>query len=196
MILYLIRHGKTEANLKHLYCGSTDLPLSDVGSAELLERKSVYESKDFSGFRFISSGMKRCNETLKILFGDVDFEMNEAFREIDFGIFEMHSYDELKDDSAYQEWISGDNQANCPPGGESGNQMNERVMNAFKGLMKSKEIDNFVLVSHGGVIAAIMGEVFAKEEKNMYQWQPKPGEGYRLIFDNGNWKYEPIYGRL
>ena len=26
MTIYLIRHGKTEANEKHLYCGSTDLP--------------------------------------------------------------------------------------------------------------------------------------------------------------------------
>ena len=25
MTIYLIRHGKTEANEKHLYCGSTDL---------------------------------------------------------------------------------------------------------------------------------------------------------------------------
>jgi alpha-ribazole phosphatase len=35
MTIYLIRHGKTEANEKHLYCGSTDLPLSNVGRAEL-----------------------------------------------------------------------------------------------------------------------------------------------------------------
>ena len=31
MSIYLIRHGKTEANEKHLYCGSTDLPLSEKG---------------------------------------------------------------------------------------------------------------------------------------------------------------------
>ena len=35
MTIYLIRHGKTEANEKHLYCGSTDLPLSEAGKAEL-----------------------------------------------------------------------------------------------------------------------------------------------------------------
>lgn len=29
--LYLIRHGNTEANLQHRYCGSTDLPLSQPG---------------------------------------------------------------------------------------------------------------------------------------------------------------------
>ena len=34
--LYLIRHGRTEANEKWLYCGSTDLPLSESGM-KLLE---------------------------------------------------------------------------------------------------------------------------------------------------------------
>jgi len=35
MRLYLIRHGKTAANEQHLYCGSTDLPLSEKGIEEL-----------------------------------------------------------------------------------------------------------------------------------------------------------------
>ena len=35
MRLLLIRHGRTEANEKHLYCGSTDLELSDAGRDEL-----------------------------------------------------------------------------------------------------------------------------------------------------------------
>ena len=66
MTIYLIRHGKTEANEKHLYCGSTDLPLSDAGKEEL---RSVHY--DIKNVRFITSGMKRTNETLRILFGDV-----------------------------------------------------------------------------------------------------------------------------
>lgn len=35
MTIYLIRHGKTEANESHLYCGSTDLSLSVAGREEL-----------------------------------------------------------------------------------------------------------------------------------------------------------------
>ena len=33
MRILLLRHGITEANEKHLYCGSTDLPLSPAGGA-------------------------------------------------------------------------------------------------------------------------------------------------------------------
>ena len=33
MTIYLIRHGKTEANERLLYCGSTDLSLTEVGKS-------------------------------------------------------------------------------------------------------------------------------------------------------------------
>ena len=86
MTVYLIRHGKTEANEKRLYCGSTDLPLSEKGREEL--NRLNYEIKNV---RFLTSGKLRTNETLKILFGDVPYEENPRFREVDFGIFEVHS---------------------------------------------------------------------------------------------------------
>ena len=70
MTIYLIRHGKTEANEKHLYCGSTDLPLSKAGKEAL---QGVHY--DIKNVRFITSGMKRTNETLQMLFGDVPYEV-------------------------------------------------------------------------------------------------------------------------
>ena len=117
--------------------------------------------------------MKRTNETLHILFGDVPYEVDPRFREVDFGIFEMHSYEELKDTPEYQNWLTGDNDANIPPQGESGLQMKDRVLAA---LSEIKE--DTCIITHGGVIAAIMEYLFPKENKNRYQWQPRPGEGY------------------
>ncbi len=177
-MIYLIRHGKTEANERHLYCGSTDLPLSPAGRAELLELH--YEIKNAT---FITSGRKRTEETLQILFGDVPHSQNPAFREVDFGSFEMHSYEELKNDPAYQIWLTGDNDSNIPPGGESGNQMKARVLTAF-----AQVEDNTVIITHGGVIAAIMEHLFRSEGKNRYEWQPKPGYGYAV----GNARYRSI----
>lgn len=171
MKIYLIRHGRTEANLHHLYCGSTDLPLSDAGREALKEAK--YEIRNV---RFLTSGMRRTNETLKLLFGDVPFAERPEFREIDFGIFEMHSYMQLKDDPAYQAWLTGDNEKNVPPCGESGEQMCHRVLKAFAAL--EAEGEDTVLVTHGGVIAAIMASRFPEEGRSRYQWQPSPGYGY------------------
>jgi len=170
MKCYLIRHGKTAANEQHLYCGSTDLPLSSLGRRELEGlRYSV------GNVRFVTSGMRRTEQTLEILFGDVPHRADPRFREVDFGVFEMQSFETLKDREDYRRWITGDNEANVPPGGESGGEMTRRVIAAFQELR-----EDTALVTHGGVIAAIMAYLFPEEQKNRYQWQPKPGHGYLL----------------
>lgn len=170
MTIYLIRHGKTRANEEHLYCGSTDLPLSETGREELC--KLSYSVSDVC---FLTSGMRRTNETLHLLFGQVAFREEPRFREVDLGDFEMRSYEQLKDDPAYQAWISGDNETNVPPHGESGNAMKARALEAFAQLQ-----EDTVVVTHGGVIAAIMEHLFPGEGKNRYQWQPAPGHGYAI----------------
>ena len=173
MIICLIRHGKTEANEKRLYCGSSDLPLSQKGREEL--RQLHY---DIPNVRFLTSGMKRTNETLKILFGEVPYEEDPRFREVNFGTFEMRGYNELKDVPEYQTWCTGDNEANIPPGGESGVQMTRRVLEAFSEIR-----EDTVLICHGGVIAAIMDHLFPDENKSRYEWQPKNGCGYVICED-------------
>ena len=155
MTVYLIRHGKTEANEKRLYCGSTDLPLSKTGRKELSQLH--YKIKNV---RFLTSGMKRTNETLKILFGDAPYEEDPRFREVDFGIFEMQSFEQLKNTPEYQAWLTGDNDANIPPNGESGLQMKARVMEAISEIK-----EDTCIITHGGCIAAIMEHLFPEENK-------------------------------
>ena len=174
MTIYLIRHGVTAANEQHRYCGSTDLPLSDRGREALIPGSITPPP----GARYLSSGMRRCNETLSLLFGPVPYAVCPGFREIDFGAFEMQTYEELKDDHAYQIWLSGNNEANPTPGGESGSQMTARAMAAFRDIQRAGQ--DTVIVTHGGVIAAIMASLFPGEGKNRYQWQPRPGEGYAI----------------
>lgn len=180
--IYLIRHGRTEANEKKLYCGSTDLALSETGKKEL----EMLNYQVPSDCIFITSGMKRTEETLRQLFGNVPFKADRRFREVDFGEFEMRGYEQLKDLPAYQNWILGDNESNVPPNGESGAQMKERILEGWADLQK--EPASIVLIAHGGVIAALMAEIFPEEGKNRYQWQPKPGRGY-VIRDG---KYQEI----
>ena len=176
MILYLIRHGKTAANQRGCYCGSTDLPLSRQGREELKNKRYAIQK-----VRFLTSGMRRANETMELLFDGVDYEMDNRFREVDFGIFEMHTYEELKDDPTYQAWLTGDNDTNVPPQGESGAQMKARVLDALSELT-----EDTCLITHGGVIAAIMDHRFPQEGKSRYEWQSQNGEGY--VIENGTYQ--------
>ena len=173
MNLYLIRHGATRANLERLYCGSTDLSLSPEGAEAL---KLLHYPAPRA--RYLTSGMRRANETMEILFPGQPYEADSRFREVDFGIFEMKSYADLKDTPAYQTWLTGDNEKNIPPQGESGEAFRARVLSALDTLR-----EDTVLVTHGGVIAVIMEAMFPGECKNRYQWQPRPGRGYAVTVE-------------
>lgn len=176
MKLYLIRHGKTEATRLHVYCGSTDLPLS-------LEGKKALEGRSYpKAERYYTSGMKRTNETMEILYPGQTYEKIEDLREIDFGVFEMKSYEELKDLPVYQQWILGNNIENVCPGGESGAMASLRAKKALETLI-SRDQRDLAVVTHGGIIAGIMESWFPEEGKNRYEWQPKPGDAYEITIE-------------
>ena len=184
--LYIIRHGQTEANEKHQYCGASDLPLSGAGAAALYGIRY-----DIPPCRFITSGMRRTEQTLQLLFGDVPHAQDVRFREIHFGEYELHTYEELKDRQDYQQWISKDGQT-APPDGENTEAFQRRVLDGLRDLLILDE--PAVLVAHGGVIALIMEYLFPEKGKNRYQWQPQPGGGYRITPEYYE-KLEPLERR-
>ncbi len=193
MKIWLIRHGATVANERRLYCGRTDLPLSESGRARLKRPAPGAVRAE----RYITSGLRRCDETMELLFGRPPGEVVPELREIDFGAFEMRGYEELKDDPDYQVWLTGDNEKNVPPGGESGEQMRARALAAFEAVTADGR--DAVIVTHGGVIAAVMARLFPEEGRDRYSWQPRPGEGYELDIDPADrtagyreWKGEEI----
>lgn len=178
MIIHMIRHGDTEGTERKLYYGSTDLPLSQSGREKLAAQREMGGFPDLNGLKVYTSGMLRTEETLSVIYGDVPHDTVNDLREMEFGIFEMHSYDELKALPEYIEWISGDTYRNVAPGGESAEIFKNRITAAFAGLMEKGE--DCLLVLHGGVISCIVDWLFPDEGKNFYDWQPKPGEGYTL----------------
>lgn len=185
MIFHFIRHGKTVANEKRLYCGSTDIPLTDNGIKELSELKKQIEYP--TAELYIVSGLMRTIQTADILLGSPALTEIEAFREIRFGDFEMHGYEELKFNPVYQSWIS-DLEFLRPPGGESKPEFKNRVMQGIsevESICKAKAVNSAAIVTHGGVIATVM-EFFCPGQRNFYQWQPHCGRGYTICFNNAH----------
>ncbi len=187
--LYLLRHGLTQGNLAHLYYGSTDLPLCREGLEQLRALRAAGGYPDIAGMLAVTSGMLRAEQTLAALYGEVPHERWPALREMDFGAFEMHGYDELKHQPAYQRWLSGDMAGNCTPGGESERQVQARVLAALARL-RAQERDVLAVV-HGGTIVHIMRALFPEEGKSRYEWQPKPGFGYEIDMKNLQYRMIP-----
>ena len=180
MDITLIRYGKTEANERHLYCGATDLPLSENGIAELKALISAEKYPDISGLHIYTSGMRRADQTLRAIYGDIAFDAIPEMRELNFGKFEMHSYEELKEDADYIAWITDQTGSMPCPGGESSAQFKARVFAVFDELAGRNQ--SAVVVCHGGVIAELMARLFPDSVKNFYEWQPSAGRGYTIHF--------------
>jgi len=176
-----IRHGKTEANEKRLYCGATDLPLSPLGRDELnhLKTQKTYPAAGL----YITSGLSRANQTLSLLYGNPAFEVIDNLREMNFGDFELRSHDQLCFDPAYQAWL-GDMENAYTPGGENKAGFTQRVivgLSEVKSLCAKKAAAGAVIVTHGGVIVTVMEALFPCG-KSFYEWQPPCGGGYLIDF--------------
>lgn len=179
MKLTLIRHGKTEGNIKGLYYGKTDLPLLSEGIEALESLKQNYAYPQAK--KYYTSGMLRAEQTFRILYGEMPHEIISDLREIDLGDFEMRSYEQLKDDPDFQKWITGDNEANICPNGESGNAVTERALAALMPIVEAGE--DAVIITHSGVIGGVLCRLFGRGSR--YDYKVEPGFGFAVEFVDG-----------
>ena len=188
--LLLLRHGRTVANEKRVYCGWTDSPLSEGGIDALHQLRRDRRYPSLEGFAVYTSDLCRTEQTLQELYGPVPHTREPAFRETNFGDFENRTYQEMLTDQRYLDWMEGDNLRNVCPNGESSHQMGLRVNAALKQLLEQH--DKVCLVAHGGVIAAIMIELFPEEGKHHHQWQPDNGQGYLICLEEHRYVKVPF----
>ena len=180
--LYLIRHSLTLANARHLYGGSTDSPLT--GEGRMIARDYRAQWPLPGAELYVSSGMARADETLRLLTGRGADLVLPGLREMDFGAFELRGYEELRHDPAYRRWIEDKSGEVRCPGGECTNAFRARVLEAGDVLLHRPE-SVIVAVCHGGVIVQLMQAWFPGEDRHFYQWQPGPCCGYRIEIGEG-----------
>ena len=181
MKLVMIRHGLTDALEKHLYYGAVDIPLNEKGKEELIRFRNEGVYPDFSGYDIYTSGMIRTEQTLELIMGKVDHTVEPRFREMNFGDFELKSYEDLKDRDDYQHWLTDVGSIPCPGGGEKADDFGKRVLEAANEIIAGGK--DSMLVIHGGVISKIMQQYFPGIIRNYYEWTPASGKGYIITFD-------------
>jgi len=160
-----IRHGVTAGNLRGRYIGCTDEPLCAEGAAQIVRlRPSMPET----GFLFVSP-MLRTRQTAAILFPDIPPTLSDGLREMNFGVFEGKTPDELSNEPRYTEWVNGLCLSPVPEG-DSVSRFKARCTNTFLSLMRSvPDGESAVFVTHGGVIMSVM-EALALPERSFYDY--------------------------
>ena len=188
--LYLIRHGLTRGLQEHLYYGATDLPLLPEGEEELrrLSAAGGYPSPEYC--RVVTTGMLRTEQSLRCLYGEVPHDTEPLLREINFGIFEMRSHEEIQDLPEYQAWMNAERFFSAaPPGGESWDMMEQRLREGLAHLCREER--DTILICHGGTIIILMSILFPGEKENPYTWQPPAGCGYSVDLEEKSYSYIP-----
>jgi len=182
--IHLIRHSLTTGNENRWIYGRTDLPLSENGLRllEELTAQGIYPGA--AGCDFVSSGMLRANQTLRVIYGDVPFAVEPGLREMDLGDYECRRHEELEGDPAYDAWLADTTGESPVPGGESVLAFSLRAERAFDALLLRAERD-VIAVCHGGVISAILYRRGEGLPGNFYDWLPPPAHGFTLTIRGG-----------
>lgn len=168
MEVTLIRHFQTKGNQKRQYIGSTDegimpgqKPDKSYPPAEVL----------------VTSPLRRCIETVGLIYPNLQPQICEALRECHFGRFEGKTYDQLKEEPDYQAWLAANGQTAFPEG-EHPADFRNRTVAGFRRMIKQLEgKKSLAMVVHGGTIMAVMSE-FAGG--TFYDWQVENGCGYHF----------------
>jgi alpha-ribazole phosphatase len=175
VVIALFRHGLTEENKRKAYLGWNDSPLCP--ESQNLATTGTYEC-------YFSSDLSRCIRTAHLLFGNESIFLLKELREMNFGKWEGKTYEELKDEELYRQWVDDPIKIH-PPNGESFQQFSKRVQNGWNRITQvllTKNIRCCAIISHGGVIRHLL-ENFAPEPKAFWSWKVPHGTGIELIFE-------------
>ncbi len=137
-LLTLLRHGETDYNAKSLFQGRVDEPLNAVGEEQAKRAAASIGEVD----RVITSPLQRAKKTAEA-FG-ITPDVNEQWIECNFGEWEGHpissvdsdKWERYKTDLSYK-----------PPGGESIQEVNQRVFTSLENLSIGEE-EHLLIVTH------------------------------------------------
>jgi 2,3-bisphosphoglycerate-dependent phosphoglycerate mutase len=151
--LLLIRHGETAWNAEHRVQGHLDIPLSPLGVLQSARLAECLANEPIDAV--YSSGQSRAWLTAAPLAARLGLEViaEPRLRERSFGIFEGLTLDEIAEryPPEFKKWRERD-PAWRPEGGESGQQLIDRVLSAVSDIGVNHPSQTVVLVSHGGVL--------------------------------------------
>ena len=186
----LYRHAVTTENLEQRYIGWYDAPL--VNAKRLEEEAHRYPQYDV----VFTSDLVRCRETANALFPDTPIMESRLLREIHFGQWETKTYDELKHEKDYCNWL---NDQSLPiPGGESLSEFEYRLDQFWSAMLShsSELVEKYrkdhnglrvALVTHGGVIRYFLTK-WTADPKAFWEWKIPFAKGYEVGWTAEEWR--------
>lgn len=187
MRLFLVRHGQTEANLRGVFCGLTDVPLTPLGVEQAGNVAGWLAEVEFA--HAASSQLLRARHTADIVLAghslnaEVDNKsvdnksVDDQLNEMNFGEWEMRHHHDLQheDPDAWAAWVADWQQAS-PTGGESFPQFSTRIESVVQSLLSTKDSEkNQLVVAHQGVLSLMLARLLAMPAVAMWHFHFEQG---------------------
>jgi broad specificity phosphatase PhoE len=164
--LILVRHGETVGNSSIRYFGRTDLPLSDLGRAQMIAVANWLKSQSpiWPFVATFTSPLQRATEGARLIAGaSAPLIEIQEFVEVDFGLFEGLTADEIRMryPIEFERWNRNRLDASFTyPGGESRGAFVERVGRGVQRVLEFFDPalggGTALIVAHRGVIRAMV----------------------------------------
>lgn len=179
--LILIRHGETVWNSKRRYCGSIDVALNNKGKKQARSLRNRLKGHNIHSV--YSSDKKRAVQTAKIIFKGLKIKKFSQLNEINFGIFEGLSHEQImkKYPAVYKQWQNNPLNSNIPKG-ESLRDFEKRVIAIFKRIISLNRNKTVAIVSHGGPISVFINRVL--KARDFWKYIPNHASLTIVEFEN------------
>ena len=175
MDIYLIRHTKT-ATEQGLCYGQSNVALagSFPEEARQLQQKLPEFKQDSLVF---SSPLTRCVQLAERFSSTVTTEAR--LLELDFGDWEGVRFDTIEA-GALQQWTDNFVYA-APPNGESFTDLCRRTGFFWQDLL-SREAEQALIITHAGVIRALLAYILKLPPANAFQFRVDPGSVHKFQY--------------
>ncbi len=190
--IILIRHGETDFNKAGLYFGHLDPGLNETGREQLRNTRKLLESREENIEAVFSSDLKRCSESMEILqiSEDVEKMLMKEFREINFGIFEGKTYEEIKSEFPEEvEKMHSNWQDFKVKDGESLKEVMERTVKKMEEIIRTYEKRKVVIVAHAGVIQTLISYYLFGSLEGYWKFKINNGSLTKLRITEEGYRY-------
>lgn len=179
--LTLVRHGESEANVRHVLSGWMDVALTDHGREELARLRDEMDYPRSEAY--FSSPLRRCIDTCRILFPDADPTISDDFREISFRSLEGHVLSTPEAVSSYfASWVEDEPYADE----ETISPVMERGREAFLKVVRECHDEgksSATVITHSGIMRSSVIALFGLDRHEFLRMAAPNGEGYIILFD-------------
>jgi len=155
--LLVVRHGETQANAERRYMGQDDSPLTDHGSAQV--RAVAERLASWPIDALYSSDLPRAARTAEPVGSILGLPVryDERLRERRIGVLHGLTVEEART-RCPNVFLEDGEQASCSsiPGGESANDVRDRVAAFVEDLLIDPPGEWILLVAHGGIARGLL----------------------------------------